>query len=58
MKIAILDYGMGNKSSLVSAFNFLGINDIFCSSDYKEIKSADKIILPGVGALCKSNGKY
>ena len=51
--IAIVDYGCGNLFSLKSSLSFLGL-DCRITGDADEIRSADKIILPGVGAI----GKY
>ena len=48
--IAIIDYGVGNLYSLKSSFDFLEIKTKV-TGDEKEIKNADKIILPGVGAF-------
>lgn len=48
--IAIIDYGVGNLFSLCSSINYLGF-DAKITSDKEEIKKADKIILPGVGAF-------
>ncbi len=48
--IAIVDYGVGNLFSLKSSFSAIG-QDVVVTSDEKVIKSADKIILPGVGAF-------
>jgi glutamine amidotransferase len=48
MQILILDYGLGNISSLKNAFNYLGL-DTIVSSEIDEINLADAIILPGVG---------
>ena len=48
--IAIIDYGVGNLFSLTSSFKYVGA-DIIVTSDPEEIKKADKIILPGVGAF-------
>lgn len=48
--IAIVDYGVGNLFSLKSSFSAIGV-DIKVTSDANEIASADKIILPGVGAF-------
>lgn len=48
--IAIIDYGVGNLYSLSSSLAYLGIPCIV-TRDAEEIKSADKIILPGVGAF-------
>ena len=48
--IAVLDYGVGNLCSLTSALNYIGA-DTVVTSDKQIIESADKIILPGVGAF-------
>lgn len=48
--IAIIDYGAGNLKNVAKAFDFLGIENIVTSSK-EEIKKADKIVLPGVGAF-------
>lgn len=48
--IAIIDYGVGNLYSLTSSFEFIGA-DVKITSDPVEIKRADKIVLPGVGAF-------
>ena len=48
--IAIIDYGVGNLFSLCSSFKTLGA-DIIVTGNPEEIKKADKLILPGVGAF-------
>ena len=48
--IAIVDYGVGNLYSLHSSFKCIGA-DVKVTSDENEIRSADKILLPGVGAF-------
>jgi glutamine amidotransferase len=48
--IAIVDYGVGNLFSLSSSFRAIGA-DILVTSDPDAIRSADKIVLPGVGAF-------
>ena len=48
--IAIVDYGVGNLYSLYSSFKCIGA-DVKVTSDEKEIREADKILLPGVGAF-------
>ena len=48
--IAIIDYGAGNLRSVEKAFAYLGY-DTIVSSKESEILSADKIVLPGVGAF-------
>lgn len=48
MKIVIIDYGAGNIQSIKFAVQRLGFEAVL-SSDAEEIKSADKVIFPGVG---------
>ncbi len=48
--IAIIDYDAGNLRSVEKALKFLGEESIVTRGQ-KEILSADKIILPGVGAF-------
>lgn len=48
--IAIVDYGAGNLMSVTNALNFLGYDNKI-TSEIDEIKLADRIILPGVGAF-------
>ena len=48
--IAIVDYGVGNLFSLKSSFAMIGA-EASVSADADFILSADKIILPGVGAF-------
>ncbi len=48
--IAIVDYGVGNLFSLKSSFAAIGAEAVV-ASDETTLRSADKIILPGVGAF-------
>ncbi len=48
--IAIVDYGVGNLFSLKSSLDTVGAESVI-TSDENEIRNADKIILPGVGAF-------
>ena len=48
--IAIIDYGVGNLFSLTCSFEYVNA-EIVVTSDVEQIKKADKIILPGVGAF-------
>ena len=48
--IAIIDYGVGNLFSLISSLKKIGA-DIVVTADSSVIESADRIILPGVGAF-------
>ena len=48
--IVIVDYGMGNKQSVLNALTFLGI-DAEITADPETVRRADRVILPGVGAF-------
>ena len=48
--IAIVDYGVGNLFSLKSSLASLGLESMV-TGDAEELKAADRIILPGVGAF-------
>ena len=48
MKIVIINYGAGNIQSIKFAIQRLGYEAIL-SDNVEEIKSADKVIFPGVG---------
>ena len=48
MKVAIIKYNAGNIQSVKFALERLGVNPII-TDDPEEIKSADKVIFPGVG---------
>ncbi|MEE9375220.1 MAG: imidazole glycerol phosphate synthase subunit HisH [Rhizobiaceae bacterium] len=55
MRVAIIDYGSGNLRSATKAFERAareaGISaDIDLTSDAERVRSADRIVLPGVGA--------
>jgi imidazole glycerol-phosphate synthase subunit HisH len=49
-KVLIIDYGLGNVYSIQQACMHVGVKPIL-SSEPSEIKSADALILPGVGAF-------
>ena len=48
--IVIIDYGMGNLRSVSKALESLGAS-VKVSSDPQEIRRAEKMVLPGVGAF-------
>ena len=48
--ICIIDYGMGNLGSILNMLRHLG-HDAVISAELSEIESAEKLILPGVGAF-------
>ena len=54
--ITIIDYGVGNLFSLVSSLNAIG-EECRVSSKGEDILTADKIILPGVGAFGDAKAK-
>lgn len=49
--LAVIDYGASNLRSVVHALNYLGVEDMRVVRTPHELRSADKIILPGVGAF-------
>ena len=49
-RIAILDYGMGNLRSVEKALEHVGVTATI-TSDAGEVRVADGLILPGVGAF-------
>lgn len=52
MKVAIIDYGMGNLGSVRRALDELGASSVIVSKP-EEARNADKLILPGVGGFAE-----
>lgn len=48
--ITIVDYGMGNLGSIKNMFKYIGVEAVI-ESDIDKIKTASKILLPGVGSF-------
>jgi imidazole glycerol-phosphate synthase subunit HisH len=48
--IAVVDYGMGNRRSVEKAFHHVGAAAVI-TRDHAIIRSADGIVVPGVGAF-------
>lgn len=48
--LAVIDYGMGNLRSVTNAFSGLGC-DAFIARQPEELRRAEMIVLPGVGAF-------
>ncbi len=48
--VAIIDYGVGNLFSLRSSFEAIG-QEVTVTADARELRKADRLILPGVGAF-------
>ncbi len=51
-RIAVVDYGMGNLRSLAKALAYVG-GDAVVTREPEQIRKADRIFLPGVGAFGK-----
>ncbi len=49
-RIAVVDYGMGNRRSVEKALERVGAQ-AFVSRDHAELEAADGLLLPGVGAF-------
>ena len=48
--ITIVDYGMGNLGSILNMFKRIGVKAVI-TTEPEAIRSAEKILLPGVGAF-------
>ena len=53
MKIVIVNYNMGNPSSIANMIKRIGYESKI-TSEHEVIKNADKLILPGVGSFDKA----
>ncbi|WP_462380989.1 imidazole glycerol phosphate synthase subunit HisH [Pseudomonas sp. Marseille-QA0892] len=49
--VAVIDYGMGNLHSVAKALEHAGIAKVLVTADPAIIREADRIVLPGVGAI-------
>jgi glutamine amidotransferase len=49
-KVVIVDYGLGNVVSVFRAFDYIGAEPIL-TEDPTAVTSADRLVLPGVGAF-------
>jgi imidazole glycerol-phosphate synthase subunit HisH len=52
-RVAILDYGMGNLRSVYKALEHVGTEPRL-TSEHAQVREADAIVLPGVGAMPKA----
>ena len=50
MKVLVIDYGMGNLGSVRRAFEECGA-DVLTSANSRDALTAERIVLPGVGAF-------
>ena len=53
VRVAILDYGMGNLRSAEKAFEHVGVRAAI-TREHDEVRAADGVVLPGVGAFPKA----
>ena len=49
--VAVIDYGSGNLHSVAKALERAGSCRVIVTSDMNEIRFADRVVLPGVGAM-------
>jgi imidazole glycerol-phosphate synthase subunit HisH len=49
-RVAVIDYGMGNRRSVEKALEHVGANPTI-TADHDELRRADGLVLPGVGAF-------
>ncbi len=54
--VALIDYGAGNLQSVKNALKAAGAENIRVTADPAEVLSADRIVLPGVGAFAHCMG--
>jgi imidazole glycerol-phosphate synthase subunit HisH len=56
VRIALVDYGAGNLQSVRNALKAAGAENILVTADPDDIRDADQIVLPGVGAFAHCMG--
>jgi glutamine amidotransferase len=49
--VAVIDYGMGNLHSVASALEHVGADKVLVTHDAAQIRRADRVVFPGVGAM-------
>jgi glutamine amidotransferase len=50
MSLAMVDYGMGNRRSVLKAFEHVGAG-LTATADHDVLRAADGLVVPGVGAF-------
>ncbi len=50
-RVAVIDYGMGNLHSVAKALEHVGEAEVIVTAEAGEILQADRVVLPGVGAI-------
>jgi imidazole glycerol-phosphate synthase subunit HisH len=56
VRVALVDYGAGNLQSVKNALKAAGAENILVTADPEAVRSADQIVLPGVGAFAHCMG--
>ncbi len=51
MRIAVIDYGMGNLRSVARALEHVGARDVIVTDDPAIIGGAERVVFPGQGAV-------
>lgn len=49
MRVTVIDYKAGNLTSVLKALRHLGADPVVTDSDFLQMESAERIVLPGVG---------
>ncbi|MFM2371402.1 MAG: hypothetical protein RIS85_1124, partial [Pseudomonadota bacterium] len=49
--LALVDYGAGNLRSVANALKAAGAEGVIVTADPAVVRTADRIVLPGVGAF-------
>jgi glutamine amidotransferase len=55
-RVALIDYGAGNLRSVENALKAAGAQNVLVTADPEAVRSADHIVLPGVGAFAACMG--
>lgn len=50
-QVGVIDYGSGNLHSVAKALEAAGADEVFVSDDPDQLHRADRLVLPGVGAM-------
>jgi imidazole glycerol-phosphate synthase subunit HisH len=56
MSLVLVDYGAGNLQSVRNALKAAGAEDVTVTADPDAVRTADRIVLPGVGAFAHCMG--
>ncbi|RLJ70629.1 glutamine amidotransferase [Hydrogenivirga caldilitoris] len=54
MKVAVVDYGMGNLRSVAKAIEYVGFKEVSVTSDPETVRRSEVLVFPGQGAFKKA----